>query len=440
MKRSAWGAVLAAVITVGAIAPSTARAESGEFNLHLDLGVGFPIIPFDTMGRPLIVPIGPHGMAGFDWQVLQPLALEIIAGGGAFIPSQGGSVTGIFDVAAGVRVRFVDNQEGYALDASGTGDWYGNAWASLHVGFHYLDNPYFGIDLGGGYEFSVISPLQLGIFVRGTLLVGNVLGATVVAGINGSIELGERAQALDTDHDGLADEREINRHNTDPNNSDTDGDDLSDGVEVRTGTNPTNPDTDADGARDGAEDASHDGQVNGNESDPRAADTDHGGVPDGWEIDHQMNPRDPADDDADHDGVPQNVDECPDTARGAEVDARGCVVIHERLVLQGIQFAYDSAEILPESENMLTIGMQALRDNPNVRVEIGGHTDNQGSAQYNLQLSRQRAQAVQRWMVQHGIDGRRMRVRGYGMTAPVASNDTPEGQAQNRRIEFTTLE
>ena len=107
---------------------------------------------------------------------------------------------------------------------------------------------------------------------------------------------------------------------------------------------------------------------------------------------------------------------------------------------QPVFFEFDSAEILPQSESILMVGMQALRDNPDVRVEIGGHTDNQGSAAYNRDLSRRRAQSVHDWMVAHGIDANRMRVRGYGLSRPVASNDTPEGQAQNRRIEFTTID
>ncbi|MCC6877283.1 MAG: OmpA family protein [Sandaracinaceae bacterium] len=437
---------LVATLVLAALgAAPAARAESGEFNLHIDLGAGIPyLIEPSVPNQPLS--IGPVGPLAFDWQLAAPFALEIIAGGGGFFSERGGDPSGYFDVALGARVRFLDNQEGYALDSSGTGDWLGNGWASGHLGFHMLgSNANFGIDLAAGYEWSVIAPLQLGIFVRGALLLGDVAGtfavSTVVSfGISVSIELGQRQQAIDSDGDGLGDEREVNAHRTDPNDPDTDDDLLSDGVEVRTGTNPTNPDTDGDGAQDGREDASHDGRLDATESDPRVADTDAGGVPDGFELEHSMNARDPSDDDADRDGVLQHVDECPDTAAGAEVDARGCVIIRERLVLQGIQFAYDSADILPESENNLNVGMQALRDNPQVRVEIGGHTDNQGSRSYNMDLSRRRAEAVRDWLVTHGIDSSRMRVRGYGPTRPAASNDTPEGQAQNRRIEFTVID
>src|SRR5690606_10431619 len=182
------------------------------------------------------------------------------------------------------------------------------------------------------------------------------------------------------------------------------------------------------------------GQVDEGESDPRVADTDAGGVPDGFEHDNQLDPRDPADDDADNDGVLQHVDACPDTAPGAEVDERGCVVIGERFVLTGVQFEVGSAEILPASESILLTGLQALRDNPAVRVEIGGHTDNQGTAAFNRRLSTQRAGSVRDWLVEHGIEATRMTTKGYGLSSPVASNDTEEGRSQNRRIEFKVLD
>ncbi len=434
--RSVRALASIALVSLLSFAPS-ARAESGQFNLHLEAGAGFG---FTENALTNEIPIGPYGFASFDWQFLPPVALEIIAGGGTLIASSG-DFAGSFHSGVGIRARLLDNQEGYQLDG---GDWIGNLWVSGHLGFHYFDGPQFGIDAAVGYEFSVVRPLQIGVFARGILMIeGDFPGveAIVVAGASFSFDLGGRVEAVDRDGDQLPDEREINATRTDPDDPDTDDDLLQDGIEVRTNTDPLNPDTDGDGAQDGREDVNRNGQPNGDEADPRVADTDGGGVPDGWELDHPpMNPRDPADDDGDNDRVLTDVDQCPDTAPGAEVDERGCVVIHERLVLQGIQFEYDSAEILPSSEQVLQLGMQALRDNPNVRVEVGGHTDNQGSRSYNQQLSQRRAQAVVDWMVAHGIEASRMRVRGYGPSRPVASNDTEEGRAQNRRIEFTVIE
>src|SRR5690606_10535868 len=126
-----------------------------------------------------------------------------------------------------------------------------------------------------------------------------------------------------------------------------------------------------------------------------------------------------ADDDEDRDGVLNPADQCPGTAEGTEGAARGCAVIRARMVLLGIEFAFDSAEILPASERTLNIALQILRDNASARVEVGGHSDNVGNASYNRRLSQQRADAVRDWLVGHGIERNRMRTRGYGSEQPV---------------------
>ena len=140
----------------------------------------------------------------------------------------------------------------------------------------------------------------------------------------------------DSDADTLLDDEEHTRTHTDPNDPDTDHDGLRDDVEVRGPTDPRNPDTDGDGLLDGVEDADHDGQRSPTETDPLVVDTDQGGIPDGWEAEHGLVGVDPADDDADQDRVLDDVDQCLGTEPGAEVDARGCVVIHETMVLSGV--------------------------------------------------------------------------------------------------------
>ena len=449
-----FGCALALATFVVSLPAEQARAESGEFNLHVDLGPGFPVAgplgPNNRLGNA--VSVGLMSNVQFDWQIIAPLALEAQVGGIAvfdpYLPGYG-DVTPYFNLQVGVRVRPLDNREGYLANG---GDVLGNFWVAAHLGFHVFDGPQFGFDVAAGYEFSLFDPVQLGAFARLIVLVEGDYGAGTpgavdagldaifVLGINGSFELGGQVDALDRDGDGLSDEREMNEHGTNPRNPDTDSDHLQDGIEVNGPTDPNNPDTDGDGALDGVEDANRDGVTDANEADPTIPDTDSGGVPDGFELENSMNPRDPADDDADNDGVLQNVDACPDTAEGAEVDERGCVIIRERMVLSGVQFGYDSADILPASEPVLQIAVQALRDNPDVRVEIGGHTDNQGGRSYNRDLSQRRAEAVRDYLVAHGIDTGRMTVRGYGFSRPVASNDTPEGQAQNRRIEFNVIQ
>ncbi|MFO0560962.1 MAG: OmpA family protein [Polyangiales bacterium] len=445
---SSRAAVLGALtVSVALLAPATSFAESGRFNLHIDLGLGAPLLgelgPTNTGNQ---VTLGAVGQLGFDWQLAAPFALEITAGGGYFFRGFPGTMaTGqpYFNVALGGRLRFADNQEGYMNEPGG--DVLGNYWVSAHLGYHRFDGNQFGVDLGTGYEWSIVRPLQLGLFVRGALLFDFAAGRQhdllLVGGLSASIELGPRAPSVDSDGDGLADERESNRWGTNPNNPDTDGDGLNDGLETRTNTSPVNPDTDGDTLRDGQEDANANGTVDGQESDPRLADTDQGGVRDDWEVAHPPhNPRDRGDDDEDGDRVLANNDACPRTPLGTEVDARGCAILRAELVLDGITFAFGRAEILPESEATLQRAAQILRDNPTVRVEIGGHTDNVGSAADNLRLSRARAESVRDWLVSHEIPTARMTVRGYGMTRPRGSNDTEEGRAQNRRIEFRRLD
>lgn len=143
--------------------------------------------------------------------------------------------------------------------------------------------------------------------------------------------------------------------------------------------------------------------------------------------------------DTDRDGVFDHSDACPDTPRGTVVDARGCVPLPPQLVLDGIRFAHDSDEILAESEPALTRAARALLDNPDVRVEIGGHTDDVGLAQYNLELSRRRAISVANWMLAHGIARSRLEVAGYGSSRPRVAGTDESARAHNRRIEFRQL-
>jgi outer membrane protein OmpA-like peptidoglycan-associated protein len=82
-----------------------------------------------------------------------------------------------------------------------------------------------------------------------------------------------------------------------------------------------------------------------------------------------------------------------------------------------------------------------LKANPDIkRMRIEGHTDNRGNADMNLDLSKRRAASVRQWLVDHGVESERLESEGYGLTRPIASNDTDEGRALNRRVEFKILE
>jgi len=111
-----------------------------------------------------------------------------------------------------------------------------------------------------------------------------------------------------------------------------------------------------------------------------------------------------------------------------------------KIAFRGINFETAKAVILPESYPILDEAAQILKDNPDIRVEVGGHTDSRGSASYNQDLSQRRAAAVRLYLIEkHGIAGNRMIAKGYGESQPVAPNDTEENMYKNRRVEFTIL-
>lgn len=146
-------------------------------------------------------------------------------------------------------------------------------------------------------------------------------------------------------------------------------------------------------------------------------------------------------DDADGDGVTDGLDECPGTLPGTVVDAKGCPVELTAQVIRGVNFETASAALLPESMRILDGTAEAIKgmNDPSVLVEIGGHTDDVGSQAYNLMLSQQRAEAVRQYLISRGVDAGQLTSQGYGKTQPVADNDTEEGRAQNRRVEFRII-
>jgi OOP family OmpA-OmpF porin len=137
--------------------------------------------------------------------------------------------------------------------------------------------------------------------------------------------------------------------------------------------------------------------------------------------------------DSDGDGVYDNLDQCPDTPEGATVDKRGC------WVLTGVKFDTSKWEIKSRYYSILNSVVAILQKNPSIRLEIEGHTDNRGAADYNQRLSENRAKAVMDYLIARGIASNRLSARGYGFSKPAASNATASGRAQNRRVELRPL-
>ena len=111
-------------------------------------------------------------------------------------------------------------------------------------------------------------------------------------------------------------------------------------------------------------------------------------------------------------------------------------VHHEKLVLRGVHFDFNKSKIRPGDAAILDEAVGILQAHPDVNIYVDGYCDAIGSEEYNLKLSQRRADAVARYLEDHGIAASRLTARGFGKTDFVASNDTDEGRAQNRRVEL----
>jgi OmpA-OmpF porin, OOP family len=118
----------------------------------------------------------------------------------------------------------------------------------------------------------------------------------------------------------------------------------------------------------------------------------------------------------------------------------------EPIVLNNIYFDYEKWDLLDESFGTLDYLVEKMKEHPEVKIEIGGHTDSNGEDDYNLRLSQRRAEACVKYIISKGIDKQRLSAKGYGESKPIAENanadgsDNPEGRAKNRRTEFKVVE
>lgn len=210
--------------------------------------------------------------------------------------------------------------------------------------------------------------------------------------------------------------------------ADSDGDGVVDGIDQCPGT-PARAVVDATGC---------------------PLDSDKDGVPDGIDKCPNTPPGAEVDDvgcqrfkDSDGDGVDDAKDKCPGTTPGTRVDAAGCPILFtpERtpVILRGVTFETGKSALKPESFTVLDIVAQSLNANPDIRIEIAGYTDNTGARATNLRLSQARADAVRAYLGSKSVAPDRMVAKGYGAASPIATNTTPTGRAQNRRVELHQL-
>ena len=245
---------------------------------------------------------------------------------------------------------------------------------------------------------------------------------------------------------------------------DSDGDGVWDGIDQCPDTPKGWPvdskgcplDTDGDGVVDGQDKCPNTAKGCTVNAEGCPADADGDGVcdgldkcpntPKGCKVDASGCPID-----SDGDGVCDGIDQCPGTARGLTVDAKGCPpppppppayipAPKQELVLEKVFFETNSAKLLPASSETLDKVAASLIANPDVKIQVAGHTDNTGSAKYNLKLSDQRANTVMRYLVSKGVNPAMLTAKGYGLTEPIADNKTKEGRAQNRRVGLRRVE
>jgi len=107
--------------------------------------------------------------------------------------------------------------------------------------------------------------------------------------------------------------------------------------------------------------------------------------------------------------------------------------------LSNIFFDFDTSELLPDSQKELNKLVDLMTDYPLMHIELSGHTDDQGSANYNQKLSQERAQSVVAYLIHKDVEQERLNYQGYGSSLPIADNSTELGRKQNRRVEFKVL-
>lgn len=272
------------------------------------------------------------------------------------------------------------------------------------------------------------------------------------------IAYGTNPYKADSDGDGLSDYQEIYTYKTSPVLADSDDDGILDEEEIALNINPNNKDTDGDGLTDFEELRIYNTYAH-------LPDSDYDGLNDYDEILGNTNPKNR---DSDGDGIADNKDDCPN-AYGLP-RFKGCPqtepivetkIIKDTLIIPmdtiyivkevipatnqtqekqilkpfGINFMKNSAEILIESELILDDIAEWIKSN-NKLIEIHGHTDSDGEEQFNLMLSKERAESVKNYLVKQGIDEQRISARGFGEYHPVDTSETRKAKARNRRIEF----
>lgn len=321
-----------------------------------------------------------------------------------------------------------DNGEPIVKGDSKTAFLMSNIWYD----FNWKENfsPYIGFGLGGGET-------KLGS-VEDTVFVAQFgAGISWLVDEHNRFEMGYRLVSADDPEYEIPENRFTSqyqsnglvlgwRHNffEDDGGRDTDGDGVRDGLD-RCPNTPRGALVDEHGC---ALDGDKDGVADGIDQCPN--------TPPGVQVNAVGCDRSK---DSDGDGIFNSADQCPNTPKGLPVMKNGCGE-SQSVLLQGVIFDFDTARLNVGAEKILVRVAQLLNASPGFVVELQGHTDSLGNAEYNQQLSYRRANAVRAFLMKEGVDPARLKAKGYGQSRPIASNDNPEGRATNRRVEMHVLE
>jgi OmpA-OmpF porin, OOP family len=329
------------------------------------------------------------------------------------------------------------------------------------------------LDLAAGVKLWLTDAVGMRLEARDIMWLRNSGGGDRLHEIviGGGITLALGGTPRDTDGDGVPDRRDTcpdtpRGAKVDANGCplDSDGDKVFDGLDQCEGTTKgctvdakgCPGDADGDGVCDGMDTCPDTPKGATVDAKGCPSDADGDGVFDGLDkcantpkgatIDATGCPKD-----SDGDGVFDGLDKCPDTSPGLKVDATGCPIeVIERetelldtgmIRLQNVNFETAKADLLPESGPVLDVVGQVLTRWPELKIEIGGHTDFRGSDAYNQKLSDARAHSVLTYLQQHfpALKAEQFTAKGYGEGRPIAPNDTPLNMAKNRRVEFVVL-
>lgn len=454
---------------VGVMVPLFGHAERDRISLHLGIDGWFPAHggshQGDQQGRLLLPRLVLAGAPRERWRftveaafLYRPVAVlgtserQLIAGSEV----QVGAALGFFPIVnrlhVGLELRLTGRVTGYELGSS--------------------DAVMFDALIGAQYR--VLQQLQLGAAIgtdasgasgtpdlRALLRIAWVsrgepakpASEPVAAAVSAPARAPAQPAQPDSDGDGILDEADRCPEEPEDQNGvrDEDGCPEYAGSVAQEALRPRQPET----AKPPASPAPAPAPAPAPSAPRPVSDSDHDGIPDS-EDRCPLTPEDRdqfEDDDGcpdldnDGDGIPDAQDRCPleaETANGF-ADEDGCPdtvptqakLVGDRIeIKEQVQFRLGKADVDPLSYDLLRQVADILRSRPKQRIEVQGHTDNRGNPRRNLELSQQRADKVREFLIHEGIAAERLTARGYGALRPRVSNQTQEGRAENRRVEF----